>query len=69
MRIDSRLDRLIQSGALLRQAFPLAQHAMLDGLGHMGPITHPDAVNARIAAFLKALPEELDLDERLKTAA
>jgi pimeloyl-ACP methyl ester carboxylesterase len=54
---------------LLRQAFPLAQHATLDGLGHMGPITHPDAVNARIAAFLSALPEELDLDERLKSAA
>jgi pimeloyl-ACP methyl ester carboxylesterase len=54
---------------LLRQAFPLAQHATLDSLGHMGPITHPAEVNARIATFLSALPEELDLDESLKTAA
>lgn len=54
---------------LLRQAFPLAQHVTLDSLGHMGPITHPAAVNARIADFLRALPEELDLDERLKAAA
>ena len=54
---------------LLRQAFPLAQHATLDSLGHMGPITHPAAVNARIATFLSALPEEQGLDERLKTTA
>jgi pimeloyl-ACP methyl ester carboxylesterase len=67
MRINSRLDRLTQLGALLRVAFPLAQHAALDGLGHMGPITHPAAVNARIATFLSALQEELDLDESLKT--
>jgi pimeloyl-ACP methyl ester carboxylesterase len=54
---------------LLRLAFPLAQHAALDGLGHMGPITHPAAVNARIAAFLSALQEELDLEESLKNLA
>jgi len=54
---------------LLRQAFPLAQHVTLDSLGHMGPITHPTAVNARIATFLSALPEEQGLDERLKTTA
>jgi len=35
----------------------------------MGPITHPTAVNARIAIFLSALPEEQGLDERLKTTA
>ncbi|MBS1133034.1 MAG: alpha/beta hydrolase family protein [Burkholderiaceae bacterium] len=51
---------------LLRQAFPLAQHDTMVSLGHMGPITHPAAVNARIAAFLSGLPEEKRLEESLK---
>lgn len=39
-------------GALLRARWPAARHETLDGLGHMGPITHPDVVNARIIRFL-----------------
>jgi len=35
-------------GALL----PRAELVELEGLGHLGPVTHPDAVNARIAGFL-----------------
>jgi pimeloyl-ACP methyl ester carboxylesterase len=38
--------------ALLRQALPADQHRVLDGMGHMGPVTHPDTVNPRIASFL-----------------
>jgi hypothetical protein len=27
----------------------------LDGLGHMGPVTHPDAVNPLIGRFLERI--------------
>ena len=37
---------------LLAQALPNLQVVELDGLGHMGPITHPEIVNAAIEAFL-----------------
>jgi len=37
----------------LREAVPRLQIVELAGLGHMGPITHPEIVNARIAAFLQ----------------
>ncbi len=40
---------------LLRQAFPQARHDTLYGLRHMGPITHPAAVNASIADFLDSV--------------
>jgi len=40
--------------ALLRALCPAARHETLDGLGHMGTITHPDAVNARIVRFMMA---------------
>lgn len=32
---------------------PRVELVELEGLGHMGPVTHPDVVNARIAAFLE----------------
>jgi len=32
---------------------PRAELVELEGLGHMGPITHPDVVNERIRAFLE----------------
>ena len=40
--------------ALLRTALPRALHEALPGMGHMGPVTHAEQVNARIAAFLIA---------------
>jgi pimeloyl-ACP methyl ester carboxylesterase len=41
-------------GALLRALWPAAHHETLPGLGHMGPVTHPDIVNPRIERFLAA---------------
>jgi pimeloyl-ACP methyl ester carboxylesterase len=37
---------------LLVAALPRVEVLAFDDLGHMGPITHPDVVNAAIAAFL-----------------
>jgi pimeloyl-ACP methyl ester carboxylesterase len=37
---------------LLAQALPRVQLREFDGLGHMGPVTHPEVVNAVIADFL-----------------
>jgi pimeloyl-ACP methyl ester carboxylesterase len=37
---------------LLRESLPRAAAVELEGLGHLGPITHPDLVNAAIEAFL-----------------
>ena len=39
---------------LLRHAFPHARHDVLQGMGHMGPITHASDVNRRIVDFLHA---------------
>lgn len=36
----------------LKALLPRVDYAEVEGLGHMAPVTHPDAVNARIAAFL-----------------
>jgi pimeloyl-ACP methyl ester carboxylesterase len=38
---------------VLRRTLPNAVDAPQPGLGHMGPITHPDRVNAQIAEFLR----------------
>ena len=40
---------------LLVPVLPQAQVVTLEKLGHMGPITHPDVVNAAIASFLDRL--------------
>jgi pimeloyl-ACP methyl ester carboxylesterase len=37
---------------ILTRVLPRVEVVELDGLGHMGPVTHPDAVNAAIARFL-----------------
>jgi pimeloyl-ACP methyl ester carboxylesterase len=37
----------------LARVLPRVELAELDGLGHMGPITHPDKVNALIGRFLE----------------
>lgn len=39
--------------AQLRAALPLAGHVTLPGMGHMGPVTHADEVNRRVAGFLR----------------
>jgi pimeloyl-ACP methyl ester carboxylesterase len=36
----------------LAAVLPRAELVEVEGLGHMGPVTHPDVVNTRIAAFL-----------------
>jgi pimeloyl-ACP methyl ester carboxylesterase len=36
----------------LSGVLPRVELVELEGLGHMGPVTHPDVVNPRIAAFL-----------------
>jgi pimeloyl-ACP methyl ester carboxylesterase len=38
----------------LARTLPQVQLQVLDGLGHMGPVTHPERVNAAIQAFLAA---------------
>ena len=37
---------------LLTPVLPNVEVVELEGLGHMGPITHPDLVNQTIARFL-----------------
>ncbi len=37
---------------LLEPALPQVQTRVFEGLGHMGPVTHPEPVNAAIRAFL-----------------
>jgi pimeloyl-ACP methyl ester carboxylesterase len=38
---------------LLAGALPDVRRVDLPGLGHMGPVTHPDPVNAEIERFLQ----------------
>jgi pimeloyl-ACP methyl ester carboxylesterase len=38
---------------IVAASLPRVTRVEFDGLGHMGPITHPDAVNAAIQAFLE----------------
>ena len=40
---------------LLTKALPNVEVVELEGMGHMGPVTHPDAVNATIARVLERL--------------
>jgi pimeloyl-ACP methyl ester carboxylesterase len=39
---------------LVRTAQPQARHELIDGLGHMGPVTHAAAFHRRVAEFLGA---------------
>lgn len=41
---------------LLAETLPRVEVVALEGLGHMGPVTHPERVNAAIARFLRASP-------------
>jgi pimeloyl-ACP methyl ester carboxylesterase len=38
--------------AIFRAAVPWGEHRMLEGLGHMGPVTDPTVVNAVVRRFL-----------------
>jgi pimeloyl-ACP methyl ester carboxylesterase len=40
-------------GRLLMRTLPQVQVVEFNGMGHMGPITHPEAVNEAIARFLE----------------
>jgi pimeloyl-ACP methyl ester carboxylesterase len=40
-------------GEIARRRRPQARHRMLDGMGHMGPITHASAVNRVLEQFLR----------------
>ena len=40
-------------GRLLCGVLPRVQLVEFEGLGHMGPLTHPDTVNAAIVRFLR----------------
>jgi pimeloyl-ACP methyl ester carboxylesterase len=40
-------------GRLLTKTMPKVQVVEFDGIGHMGPVTHPEVVNAAIARFLE----------------
>ncbi len=42
-------------GARAREALPHAKHELIADAGHLGPITHPSEVNARITRYLVAL--------------
>jgi pimeloyl-ACP methyl ester carboxylesterase len=53
---------------VLTRALPRAEVVQFEGLGHMAPITHPDAINATIADFLAREFAELDADTTLSPA-
>jgi pimeloyl-ACP methyl ester carboxylesterase len=42
-------------GRLLAQAMPRVEAVELEGMGHMGPITHPEEVNAVIEKVLRRI--------------
>lgn len=48
----------------LARVMPGAQHQVLPGMGHMGPVTHAAAVAAAMAAHIRSIP--LDQQERAK---
>ena len=41
---------------LLASVLPAVESRCLPGVGHMGPVTHPDTVNQAIADFLSHTP-------------
>ena len=42
---------------LLTETLPNVSVVTFEELGHMGPVTHPEAVNEAIASFLKGAPQ------------
>lgn len=49
---DRSTPAALRIGGLLQAQLPAARHETLHGLGHMGPITHPERVNPRLLRFL-----------------
>jgi pimeloyl-ACP methyl ester carboxylesterase len=47
---------------VLTKTLPRVEVVEFEDLGHMGPVTHPDGVNAVIARFLESTREERDND-------
>jgi pimeloyl-ACP methyl ester carboxylesterase len=47
---------------LLAPALPRVELVELEGLGHMGPVTHPEIVNRAIARFLERVRAPRDAD-------
>jgi pimeloyl-ACP methyl ester carboxylesterase len=43
----------LAAAKLLAEALPRVEFMRFDGLGHMGPVTHPAVVNEAIARFLE----------------
>jgi len=54
---------------LLRVALPRARHSILDGMGHMGPLTHADVVNRQVVQFLDRRPDTAARSTELLQAA
>jgi pimeloyl-ACP methyl ester carboxylesterase len=46
-------------GRLLMQALPRVQVVEFNGMGHMGPVTHPEVVNDAISRFLEGLSDDI----------
>ncbi len=53
---------------LLRETLPRAEVIEFDGLGHLGPITHPERVDAAVEAFLSERSQPWAQSSRLHTA-
>jgi pimeloyl-ACP methyl ester carboxylesterase len=58
----ARIARVVQS------FMPTASRIEMPGLGHAGPITHPDAVNALIALFLDSLHRDSGVQRQAELA-
>jgi pimeloyl-ACP methyl ester carboxylesterase len=58
----ARVARVVQS------FMPSASRIEMPGLGHLGPITHPDAVNALIALFLDSLQRDSGVQRQAELA-
>lgn len=48
-----------RAAQLLRESLPQVTVIELQGLGHLGPMTHPERVDAAIEEFLRATPASL----------
>jgi len=46
---------------LLATVLPLVEFVEFENLGHMGPVTHPDPVNAAIEDFLERVGHQLEI--------
>lgn len=54
--------------SLLRELLPRAEVLELDGLGHLGPVTHPERVDAAVEAFLSQRSTQWERTSLSRTA-